>query len=213
MPDEHRHGVAEPVDVIGTDDLAPVAGLAAVWAPIIGAVVRITTPRETGSGFFIADDRVITNHHVVPDEQDLQRAGIRSGFFGTSQGTRVTAVPGAGFRTNPALDYTVFSVERVPGVMPLFLANAADPQVGDQVYVIGYRRGGRLEYSSRDGAVQSVTPTHVEYRADTEAGMSGSPVLSAASRRLVALHHFGDDDADESNRGVLATAIAADLAP
>jgi S1-C subfamily serine protease len=209
MPDDGAHRFAEPADIIGPDDLASARDLPPVWAPVTGAIVRITTPAETGSGFFLADDRVITNHHVVPDAAALAGGGVRGG---PSLATLVTARPDAYFRTNPDLDYTVFAVERIPGVMPLFLAAARDPQVGEEVYVIGYRRGRRLEYSSEDGAVQSVAPPYVEYRADTEAGMSGSPVLSAASRQLLALHHFGDEDRDESNRGVLATAIAEDLA-
>ena len=77
--------------------------------------------------------------------------------------------------------------------------------------MLGHRRGAPLEYSSADGAVTSVEPPHVEYRADTESGMSGGPVLAMASRRLLALHHFGDDDHDDSNRGVLAAAIEEDL--
>jgi V8-like Glu-specific endopeptidase len=212
MTDERLHGVAEPADIIGDDELAPVAGLPPVWTPVIGAVVRITTPSETGSGFFIAPDRVITNHHVVPTPELLARGGVRSGFFGRSQGVRVVVEPDEPFLTSEALDYTVFTVVPVPGVVPLFLANAGAPRVGGQVCVIGHRRGAPLEYSSADGAVTSVEPPHVEYRADTESGMSGGPVLEVATRRLLALHHFGDDDHDESNRGVLAAAIEENLA-
>jgi V8-like Glu-specific endopeptidase len=212
MTDESvfEHG-AVPADIIGTDDLQPVAGLPPVWMPVIGAVVRITTPAESGSGFFIAADRVITNHHVVPDATQLARGGVRSGFAGQSAGVRVTVPADPYFVTSPELDYTVFEVEPVPGVVPLFLANADRPRVGEQVTVIGHRRGGPLEYASADGAVTSVEPPHVEYRADTESGMSGSPVLRSGTRRLLALHHFGDDDHDESNRGVLATVIAREL--
>jgi V8-like Glu-specific endopeptidase len=210
MTDERLSGLPHPADIIGDDELAPVAGLPPVWTPVIGAVVRITTPSETGSGFFIAPDRVITNHHVVPTPELLASGGVRSGFFGRSQGVRVVVEPGE-FCTSEALDYTVFTVVPVPGVVPLFLANAGTPRVGGQVCVIGHRRGAPLEYSSADGAVTSVEPPHVEYRADTESGMSGGPVLDVATRRLLALHHFGDDDHDESNRGVLAAAIEEDL--
>jgi V8-like Glu-specific endopeptidase len=212
MPEENTfHGHAAPADVIGDEEIDSVAGLPPVWAPVIGAVVRIATPATTGSGFFIASDRVITNHHVVPAPDLLAHGGVRSGFHGASLGVDVHVEPDTFFRTSPELDYTVFAVQPVPGVVPLFLKNAATPQVGEEVSVIGHRRGAPLEYSSADGAVQSVEPPHVEYRADTETGMSGGPVLLVKTRRLVALHHFGDDDHDDSNRGVLATAIEEDL--
>jgi V8-like Glu-specific endopeptidase len=207
MTEDFRRGDASPADIIGNDDLDPVSRLPPVWTPVIAAVVRITTPAETGSGFFIARDRVITNHHVVPDAAALARGAVRSGYFGDSAGVRVTVVPGGFFQTNMELDFTVFAVEPIAGVVPLFLANAVTPQVGEEVYVIGHRKGAPLEYSSADGKVRSVEPPHVEYRADTESGMSGSPVLRVDTRQLVALHHFGDEDHDESNRGVLATAI------
>lgn len=213
MPEEHTfHGHAGPADIIDEPGLVSVAGLPPVWAPVIGAVVLIATPATTGSGFFIASDRVITNHHVLPAPEPLARGGVRCGFHGAELGVVVRAEPDTFFRTSPELDYTVFAVQPVPGVVPLFLKNAAAPEVGEQVSVIGHRRGAPLVYSSADGAVQSVEPPHVEYRADTETGMSGGPVLLVKTRRLVALHHFGDDDNDESNRGVLATAIEEDLA-
>jgi V8-like Glu-specific endopeptidase len=213
MPEENAsHGHAAPADIIGDEEIASVTGLPPVWAPVIGAVVRIATPATTGSGFFIAPDRVITNHHVVPAPEVLARGGVRSGFYGASLGVDVRVEAGTFFRTSPELDYTVFAVQPVPGVMPLFLKNAATPRVGEEVSVIGHRRGAPLEYSSADGAVQSVEPPHVEYRADTETGMSGGPVLLVKTRQLVALHHFGDDDHDDSNRGVLAAAIEEDLA-
>lgn len=213
MPDENDFDEhAATADIIGDPEFGSVAGLPPVWAPVIGAVVRIATPETTGSGFFIDSDRVITNHHVVPAPELLARSGVRSGFYGASLGVDVTVEPDTFFQTSPELDYTVFAVQRIPGVVPLFLKNAGIPRVGEEVSVIGHRRGAPLEYSSADGAVQSVEPPHVEYRADTETGMSGGPVLLVTTRRLVALHHFGDDDHDDSNRGVLATAIEEDLA-
>ena len=212
MPEENRFQDAGPADVIGDPEFASVAGLPPVWGPVIGAVVRIATPATTGSGFFIASDRVITNHHVVPAKEPLLRGGVRCGFHGGSLGVEVVVDPDTCFRTSPELDYTVFAVQPVPSVVPLFLDNAGTPEVGEEVSVIGHRRGAPLEYSSADGAVQSVEPPHVEYRADTETGMSGGPVLLVKTRRLVALHHFGDEDHDDSNRGVLATAIKEDLA-
>jgi len=213
MPEENSFDERDLAsDIIGQDELVPVAGLPPDWVPVIGAVVRIATPATTGSGFFIASDRVITNHHVVPAPELLARGGVRSGFHGPSLGVDVRVEPDTYFRTSPELDYTVFAVKPVPGVVPLFLKNAGLPQVGEEVSVIGHRRGAPLEYSSADGAVRSVEPPHVEYRADTESGMSGGPVLRFATRELLALHHFGDDDHDDSNRGVLATAIAKELA-
>lgn len=199
-----------PEDVFPPDELEPVATLNSDWASVIEAVVMVVTRARQGSGLLIAPDVVLTAHHVLPDESALAHAGVRRGMHGPDAGTRLTPRPSVLFRTSQALDYTVFSVAPVAGVAPLDVDTAVRPCVGQGVRVLGHRDRRGLEVSGAEGAVQSVEGPFVEYTADTEDGMSGGPVLST-TRRLLALHHFGDEDCDLSNRGVLITAIREDM--
>lgn len=200
-----------PRDIILDNDLADVSELGREWHAVSAVVVRITTPRTTASGFFIAPDRVITNHHVITSPDALRHAGVRRGFVRGSEGERVKVAAKGFFQTSKKLDYTIFTVVPVAGIEPLALDGAVAPVVGDDVYVIGHPDGGAMRFPCSDGAVVHIDPPVVEYRADTLAGSSGAPVMLVATRALVAMHNFGDDDRDDSNRGVLASAIAADL--
>lgn len=212
-PDESRHSpTMGKLDIIGPEeDLAPVELLGATWRDIVNTVARIESSAMSGTGFLIAADLILTAHHVVPDREALSTADIRLGYVGGSAGSPLVVARGGSFRCSSKLDYTVFAVEPVSDVQPLALRDGRSPQTEEHVRVLGHRSGGRLESSGSAGTVQSVDAQFVEYTADTDDGMSGGPVLSA-HRELLAMHHWGDHDDDQSNRGVLVTAIREDLA-
>ncbi len=128
----------------------------------------------TGSGFVVADDRVVTNAHVVAgvDEPIVEAPG-RSPVAG-----RVVAF-------DPEQDLAVIATDGL-GVQPLGLA---DPPAADaDVAVAGYPFGGPLEL--RPARVMATGPITISIdgvnaakevvtlAADVDHGNSGGPVLT-----------------------------------
>lgn len=106
-----------------------------------------------------------------------------------------------------------------------------DERVAPRVFVIGYPDGRGLEiafeknymidHELKDaGAAPTHIPVKLHYRAPTEGGNSGSPVLSAKTQMLIGLHHarakkplgdvpLGANDVYEANEGLWIQAILA----
>ncbi|MFF2387633.1 MarP family serine protease [Agromyces sp. NPDC058104] len=143
------------------------------------SVVRITgTAFEcganlSGSGFVVADDRIVTNAHVVAgvDEPIVEAPGL-------------PAVAGRVVAFDADHDLAVIAVEGLAAA-PLPLD---EPALGDEVAVAGYPFGGPLEL--RPGRVAASGPLTLQeggrtstrdvltLSADVDHGNSGGPVLS-----------------------------------
>jgi hypothetical protein len=155
-----------------TGSIAEIVGRAAP------AVVTVQTSAGTGSGFFIAQDAVITNHHVV------------------GQATRVTLhlVEGAQLEgyvaeTAPQVDLAVVRVARTDRVRPVLeIRPVSSVRVGEEVLAIGSPGfGGRaLDATVTRGIVSGVRAingvTVVQTDAALNPGNSGGPVLDADGR-------------------------------
>jgi S1-C subfamily serine protease len=147
------------------------------------SVVRITGnayecgQNQTGSGFVVATDRVVTNAHVV--------AGVTEPIVEVPGGA---ALPGRVVYFDPAKDLAVIAVNGLPAD-PLPLAeNLPRGTVG---VVDGYPYGG--PFSTKPAKVLSVGTTSVDdiygaaggnreiytLAADVREGNSGGPLLSA----------------------------------
>ncbi|MFF2494522.1 MarP family serine protease [Agromyces sp. NPDC058064] len=144
------------------------------------SVVRITgTAFEcganlSGSGFVVADDRIVTNAHVVAgvDEPIVEAPGL-------------PAVAGRVVAFDAEHDLAVIAVDGLAAA-PLPLD---EPALGDEVAVAGYPFGGPLEL--RPGRVAASGPLTLQeggrtstrevltLSADVDHGNSGGPVLSA----------------------------------
>lgn len=144
------------------------------------SVVRITgTAFEcganlSGSGFVVADDRIVTNAHVVAgvDEPIVEAPGL-------------PAVSGRVVAFDAEHDLAVIAVEGLDAA-PLPLD---EPALGDEVAVAGYPFGGPLEL--RPGRVAASGPLTLQeggrtstrevltLSADVDHGNSGGPVLDA----------------------------------
>jgi serine protease Do len=105
-------------------------------------VVTIITGDGTGSGFYVADGLVMTNHHVI---EGHQRVKIR--FFGGRE------IPGEVVTSNQRRD---IALVLAPGGGMLGLPLQFDrPKVGTSVYVIGSPRGQEQEGSVTSGIVSA----------------------------------------------------------
>lgn len=130
---------------------------------------------STGSGFAVTDDRLVTNRHVVAGAATLQ--------VGTYDGQDVL-VETAG--TTVVADLAIVET-RSPLPAAVQLADE-DPDVGDEVEIIGYPGGGRL--TSSVGTVLSYEEDPLNANAGevivssayAERGSSGSPMYDAEGK-------------------------------
>jgi tetratricopeptide (TPR) repeat protein len=124
-----------------------------------------------GSGFFIDNDRVVTNRHVI---ENAHRAEVHLFNGNTYPVKGVVAVDAEG-------DIAVLRVDAPPNqVRPLSL-DRTSPQEGESVVVIGNPLG--LEGSVTNGIVSAVRdiPTFgriIQITAPISPGSSGSPVVN-----------------------------------
>jgi S1-C subfamily serine protease len=128
-------------------------------------------PLCIGSGFFVSDDVVATNAHVI------QGAGSGSAkLVGQNQTFQVLGVLAVDAHADLAL-------LKVSGKAPsLGLGRGPAPAVGDHIYVIGNPLG--LEGTFSEGIVSGVrttgTDSLIQMTAPISPGSSGGPVMDAA---------------------------------
>lgn len=164
------------------------------------SVVKITgrapacNQEQSGSGFVVAGDRVLTNAHVV--------AGVTDPVVLVPDGSVLT---GRVTYFDPKRDLAVIAVRRLRAA-PLVLAPT--PAVGARGVVAGYPLGGPFteggaqvvqtgEVSVPDAVGSGRTVRHIAaLAADVEQGNSGGPLLSPTGRVLgvVFAKSTGQDD-------------------
>jgi endonuclease G len=178
--------------------------------PVGRIVVRIPGPaglqlKGSGTGFLIAPDIVMTNHHVLEDAAQARGTVIEFNYETDTEGAEYDPDPwrldpDSLFVTSPfaELDTTVVAVARRDGVAPgdtygtiplrLGRANVAP---GEYVNIIQHPDGRRKEVVLHESEVTALWQEgFVHYSSDTLEGSSGAPVFNLAWD-LVALHHRG----------------------
>ncbi len=171
-------------------------------------VARLVTLEDPGielqgyaTGFLIAPNLLITNHHVFQDRFEAVGAGANFLYEraerGVQQGVTFELDPDTFFLTNPALDYSVVAVKPAPArgtrdgdLGTLFLIEATPKiLVGQPVQIIQYPQGKPKAYAIiNDRLIDILDEGFLQYETDTEEGSSGSPAFSK-NWELVALHH------------------------
>jgi V8-like Glu-specific endopeptidase len=220
----------------GGPQLEKIIGTASTLVPIsyleIGllrsrAVARIKlASTASGTGFLTTHNRLITNHHVLPDNDAARTAKAQFNYQTTADGLNAGVdeygfVPDVEFRTSEADDWTVVRVDGDPAAKWGSLALApAVIETGDRVNIIQHPLGQRKQVSFYSNVVVFVGSNRVQYLTDTEPGSSGSPVFDK-QWNVVALHHSGGwlpepngADATRSfyrNEGILIDAVIAGL--
>lgn len=199
------------------------------------AVVRIEGPNGMGTGFMVAEDLVLTNHHVIGSDTEaldceftfnyqLDRAG-RIGQTAVAHAKRggdfVASPYDPSEVRNDALDYTIVQLADPPPAPDVFepLTVRAGPIRRDaRVSIIQHPAGDYKKISMHNNFVAYSDEVVVQYTTSTEAGSSGSPVLNDKVQ-VVAVHHAGSENMLEPrtgrryfrNEGILAQAIVNDL--
>ena len=128
-------------------------------------------PLGIGSGFFVRDNLIATNYHVI--EGAARGRAKLVGQFSTYTIEGVTA-------TDKTNDLALLKVT-VYGINPLPLGNSSDVKIGETVYVAGNPKG--LEGTFSDGIISSrrdqYSKERLQMTAPISPGSSGGPVLNS----------------------------------
>ena len=173
-----------------------------------------------------AGNRMITNNHCFDTSADAYETEVWFNYQCATCGGykvfRATKVWGDRvLATDRTYDATVFTVENFRAIQKFgyLLLDARRPARAEELYVpqhpageptmiagVKGERAGNCSVvdNAYDGYAKD---SDVSYYCDTEGGSSGSPVISRASNRVVALHHFGGCP----NSGVRADILLARL--
>ncbi len=195
--------------VFQTADFLPVSFLM-VGAERAKAVCRIRTSTSLGTGFLVARNILMTNHHVLETAAEAGRSVAEFGFEADSATLRVPLNPSRFFINDEDLDFAICALEEgfVEDVAPIVLRrNPALVTRNERVSIIQHPRGRPKEVALHENDVTRVRDKVIWYHTDTEPGSSGSPVFNQAWE-LVALHHAGwHDNGDVKNEGIRISAI------
>jgi hypothetical protein len=220
-------------DMVGIRTFAP-------GSPILGvsrAVVFISFMKEgemrVCSGFLIAPDRIMTNHHCLGEESLCPAAQIifdyerdEHGHIAMGEVRRCASL----LASDEALDYAVVALDRPADErIPLMRLAAADGAIGAPAALIQHPGGDHKQVSEvgcqiisigAPGSAGDRSETDFTHRCDTINGSSGSPIVSEGADRagadcVIGLHHWGfvsGGPYETLNRAVRAPLIAASLA-
>ena len=189
--------------IIGPESqLMPVAFLAEGMR-CARAVCRIRrADQRVGTGFLIAGDLLVTNHHVLPDANIATRAiaefNWERGFDGLESAKVSFALdPTVAFWTTAADDLTVVKVQSdlaggrsAVAEYGAIAVSDRTVKVGDRVSIIQHAGGEPKQVALHRNITVFVDASRIQYLTDTLGGSSGSPVFDA-QWRLVAIHHAG----------------------
>ena len=208
--------------VVGLNNLLRISWLSRALE-LAAPVARVVTQGGPGSGFLIANDLLLTNHHVLPTEQVASTTTVEFNYqvnwAGELEPVRRYKLDSSHLHTNPELDYTIVRVQESPGDLfgYIDLAKRSEPTVNDFVSIIQHPYGGMKQICFTDNKVSAVFDHLVQYSTDTEPGSSGSPVFNQ-QWEIVGLHHRGgglagpDGKKYFTNEGVLISAVLRDAA-
>jgi hypothetical protein len=180
--------------IIGEDTLRDISMLE-VALEAARAVVRIGLPTGAGSGFMIASDLAMTNHHVIASREAAARADFRVNYQLDRTGkarepVTVGAVPDGLFHTHEGLDYTVVQLAGPPAFGAALTLRPVVLQRDARVNIIQHPGGHFKKISMQNNFVAYADRQAVQYYTSTLPGSSGSPVFNDAFE-VVAIHHSG----------------------
>ena len=78
----------------------------------------------------------------------------------------------------------------------------------DAVFIFQHPKGRPKEYSQEN--ILNIEKPYIYYKADTETGSSGSPVLTTVGLKLIAIHHKGSEELSY-NKGTLSSEVLMHL--
>jgi len=147
------------------------------------AVVKVSSPGGTGSGFFINENGyLITNYHVIEKETKIEvtvfRKTGRELEKEVYKNVKIEAI-------NPFVDLALLKVEDLGDVKTdfVYLGDIDRMEVGEQVFAIGNPLG--LERTVTNGVISTKNRAfegliYIQTNADINPGNSGGPLFNLA---------------------------------
>ncbi|MFZ0033410.1 MAG: trypsin-like peptidase domain-containing protein [Sedimentisphaerales bacterium] len=147
------------------------------------AVVKVSSPAGTGSGFFINEEGyLITNYHVIEKETKIEVTTFQKAKNGfekkTFKNVKIEAI-------NPFIDLALLKVEDLGDtkVKYTYLGDIDKIKVGEKVFAIGNPLG--LERTVTDGVISTTNRAfeglvYIQTNADINPGNSGGPLFNLA---------------------------------
>jgi len=165
-------------------------------AGVCRLLVHTRTSVWHGTAFHIGRNRLLTNHHILYDDDGHPAVSVEAWFGyertfdGLDQPHHV--VPGIAGTIRGAADHdwAVIDLGHQPpdGVPVIEVRGPQRVRPGDRVYIIQHPNGAPKKIGMIHNEVTHTDDDVVQYLTDTEVGSSGSPVFDERWR-LVALHH------------------------
>lgn len=186
------------------------------------AVVHLRTPKGMGTGFAIAPNLLMTNHHVIASRDQAEESEYTFNYQLDINGKEcpiqtVKALPEGGFYTNAELDYTVVTLKDAPKFGNPLILKSKQMRRDDRVAIIQHPGGHLKKISMQNNFVAYADNKVVQYTTSTLPGSSGSPVFDDEFK-VVAIHHSGGDLTEPStgrrylrNAGTSMIAVLNDL--
>jgi S1-C subfamily serine protease len=184
------------------------------------STVKVFTDVGWGTGFFISSDTLITNKHVI-ENQDVNSIYITSKKIGDTP-IKVEVVASTNDTTISKNDYAVLKVKApVNNMVPLKIGS--DPTALLPVIAAGFP-GAALKYDENTVTpsivfsqgevsvvqVQSLGPPLIIHTANISPGSSGGPLVNRCGQ-LVGVNTFGTSARDEFDSRQLYSLAASSL--
>lgn len=160
------------------------------------AYIKITARSSRCTGFLINNDTIMTNNHCVSKQSHVKNMKVTFQYTDKSKGKAYTCDKFIG--TNRALDFSLVKCQGTPGKdFPKTVLAGYKADVNDPIYVVhqncDYRNSRSCKPTQKysEGRLLGSTSSNVEHNADTLPGSSGSPIFSADSHKVIAIHNAG----------------------
>lgn len=180
------------------------------------------------TGFMIAKNLFITNHHVFDSAKKAARCDLwfnyRKAFDGKLSDVDYWRVDsGSLYESNEELDYAIVKVfpndqGRDAGDVWGYFDISIDAEIkkNERANIIQHPEGRKQEIAFRDNQIKAIGSNYLQYVTDTQPGSSGSPVLND-DFEVIAMHSGSIADPDSPDRkwyrnhGFLISAIYEEL--
>jgi len=202
--DERPPGEVVHERIVGEDTLKPIAYLHKALRAA-DAVVRVAVRQgsgqsvKCGTGFLVAPDLMLTNHHVIRDAAEA--AGTEVSFFyefdidGRPRDAIIvgTAADRPLAFTDADLDVSLVQLAGAPPLAHYLPLRRALPRRDQRVAIIQHPGGFLKKVSMQNNLVAAANGRIVQYYTSTQGGSSGSPVFDDEFA-VVAIHHSAVQD-------------------